>query len=382
MNGTRGLKFPFCPEPPDWRLDWHAIVTEFPEVRALQGCPQDPDYHAEGDVLTHTQMVCETLCALGSWRSLSPADRVEVFAATLLHDVAKPLCTREERGRVTSRRHSLKGAQIARQLIWRLNPDVSSREFLRKREAIVGLVSHHSLPLHFLSHDDPRYALIRAAATTRLDWLSILTEADVRGRSCHGQGELLDRVAMFRDFAEELRCLHGPYDFAGANTRFLYFQKPGIAPDVEYYDDSRCTVTLMCGLPASGKDTWIKSHLQQVPLISLDSLRGELLVSPDDNQGRVGTEARNRAKAFLREGQSFAWNATNTTRRVRRALVDLFTAYRAKVHMVYVETSINEQYRRNERRPKVVPPSIIERLRQRLDVPDATEATHVEWVPT
>ena len=43
----------------------------------------------------HTRMVCEALVAMDSWRGLSPEDRSAVFAAALLHDVGKPLVTRE-----------------------------------------------------------------------------------------------------------------------------------------------------------------------------------------------------------------------------------------------------------------------------------------------
>jgi predicted kinase len=269
---------------------------------------------------------------------------------------------------------------MARCLIWRLWPEVSSIEFIRMREAIVALVRHHGLPLYFVDRTDPYRAVIEAATTTRLDWASVVAEADVRGRIWGGQSELLDRIAMFQDFAAESKCLHGPYEFPTDHTRFMFFRKPGVSPDVEYYDDSQFTVTLVCGLPASGKDTWIRQNLHEIPVISLDDVRAQLHVLPVNNQGRVVYEARERARQFLRRGQSFAWNATNTSRMVRRQLVDLFTSYRAKVRIVYVETSINELNRRNRNRTISVPNNVIERLRRRLDVPDATEATHLDWV--
>ncbi len=53
--------FPFCPEPPGWELDWPAIRNAFAWMRSMADCPQDPAWHAEGDVLLHTRMVCEAL---------------------------------------------------------------------------------------------------------------------------------------------------------------------------------------------------------------------------------------------------------------------------------------------------------------------------------
>ena len=50
-----------CPGPPDWALDWTSLEARFDWVRALASCPQDPVWHAEGDVGTHTRMVLEAL---------------------------------------------------------------------------------------------------------------------------------------------------------------------------------------------------------------------------------------------------------------------------------------------------------------------------------
>ena len=61
--------FPFCPQPPDWKLDWSSIHTVLDVVRALTGVPQDPVWHAEGDVLIHTRMGTHILLLTGSFRS-------------------------------------------------------------------------------------------------------------------------------------------------------------------------------------------------------------------------------------------------------------------------------------------------------------------------
>ena len=76
------------PRPPDWRLDWTALDAGYPWVKAMHGCPQDPVYHAEGDVWVHTRMVCEALVDDPAWRALDELARRILFSATLLHDVA------------------------------------------------------------------------------------------------------------------------------------------------------------------------------------------------------------------------------------------------------------------------------------------------------
>ena len=128
--------------PPNWTLDWASLQAEFDWLQSLQDCPQDPRYHAEGDVLTHTRLVCEALIALPAWRELPPIERSLLFAAALLHDVAKPAATEiEADGSITSKGHVRQGAKMARQILWSLNVP------FHQREAIVSLVQHGSLPL-------------------------------------------------------------------------------------------------------------------------------------------------------------------------------------------------------------------------------------------
>lgn len=111
-------------------------------------------------------------------------------------------------------------------------------------------------------------------------------------------------------FEAEQQCLAGPFAFPTDHTRFTYFRNPGRLPAVACYDDTRCEVVLMSGLPASGKDTWIREHASDLPVIALHELRVELDVPPNANQGTVANSARDRARALLREGRSFAWNAS------------------------------------------------------------------------
>ena len=67
----------------------------------------------------------------------------------------------------------------------------------------------------------------------------------------------------------------------------------------------------MSGLPAAGKDNWIRNNAPDLPVVSLDAIRAEFGVDPADSQDRVIDNGRQRAKHFLREHKSFVWNASN-----------------------------------------------------------------------
>ncbi len=372
--------FPGCPEPPEWTLDWEALLRRFAWLRALEGTPQEPDYHAEGDVLTHTRMVAEALIADGGWRALEPARRSVLFAAALLHDVAKPACTQiAADGGISSPGHARAGSTMAREILTRSDGFADAVPF-PQREAVARLVRSHGLPLWFLEKRDPQRAVLAASMSARLDEVAALAEADVCGRICADQQGLLDRVALFRSYCEEQGCLNQQYAFASDHSRFVYFRDPTKAPTYAAYDDTVCEATLMSGLPGAGKDTWIVRHAPDLSVISLDMIRRELKVTPSDDQGAVAALAKSRAREMLRRQQSFIWNATNITRALRTALIDLFAAYHARIRIVYVDAPWETILRRNQEREASVPEPVIARMLRKLEVPDLTEAHTAEWV--
>ncbi|WP_413201274.1 AAA family ATPase [Nostoc piscinale] len=369
--------FPYCPHEDDWTINWQALEAKFDWLRSLADCPQDPRYHAEGNVLIHTKLVCEALVALPQWRTLPPKERSVLFAAALLHDVAKPAATQiATDGAVSSKGHVLQGAKMAQEILWDLNVPFA------EREAVVALVKYGSLPLWFWDKPNPERAVIKVSQIIRCDMLGVLAEADVRGRYCNDQAELLERIEFFREFCQENQCFNQRRAFPSAHSRFVYFQKENGNPDYAAFDDTRFGVVIMSGLPGAGKDTWIKENLPDWRVISLDALRKQMNISPEDDQGVVINAAKTIAKEYMRDGQCFVWNATNISRQLRGMLTRLFTSYQANIRIVYLESPWDELLRRNCDRPAhaKLPEKVLYKLKQRLEVPDITEAHTVDWV--
>jgi predicted kinase len=364
-----------CPEAPAWRVPWEEWNDALPLVRALAGCPQDPVHHAEGDVWVHTRMVCEELAALPAWRALPVEERQALFAAAVLHDTGKPDCTRiEPDGRVTSRGHSRRGSILARVGMWRKGVPFAVRE------QICALVRYHQVPYFLIDRPEPRRLCIEVSQSARCDHLALLAEADVRGRVCADRPRLLDNVALLAEYAREQGCLSAPRPFVSDHARFLYFRTMGRHPDAPAHEEPRAEVVLMSGLPGSGKDHYIRRHLAAWPSVALDDVRQELGVDPAEAQGDVVNRARDLAREHLRRGSSFVWNATNLSRQVRGGCIGLFADYGARVRIVYVEVPAAVLFAQNRHRPGVVPEKVLERLLDRWEVPDRTEAHAVEWV--
>ena len=351
------------------------------------GCMQDPIHHAEGDVATHTRMVCEALISSAEWQQLERQDQLTAFLACALHDVAKPQCTKvESDGRISSKDHGIKGAQIVRQILWRGQDFIDKPAPLALREAVSYMVRASSTPFWLFDKADPSYTVIRASQSVRLDLLAMLSEADARGRICSDLADLLSRVNLFREYASEKLCLNMPYQFPSAHTRFNYFrkrpeQKDNANPAREVFDDTRFEVTIMSGLPGAGKDSWVKKNAGSLPEISLDTIRANKGISADKDQSEVIRAARQEARELMRKEKSFVFNGTNVSRFIRDPLISFFREYGARIKIVYVEpSSFKELLKRNRNRPEPVPEKVILKLADKLEVPDLTEAHELVWV--
>lgn len=368
---------PYVPGP-STPFEWGKIKGSYEWLHNLSRISQDPFFHGEGDVLTHTRMTLESMIDLEEWRSLEQENRGVLFWAGLLHDVGKPSCTRfEPNGRITTPNHTIKGEKVAREIMWRGVPDPVPFE---PRERIAKLVRFHGLPLWFLEHKDPLKSIIRASHLINLKHLALLAEADARGRICEDFQSILEKIQLFREYAIEAGCYERAYPFATDLARMVYLRSENGYPDYVPYDDTWGEVVLMSGLPGVGKDTWIEQNLSDWPVISLDDIREELGIAPEDNQGEVIHKAKNRAKEMLRKKKPFVWNATNVSQQIRKPLIDLFFSYRAKVRIVYIEPGYNEVFKQNANRKAPVPEKVLKELIGKLDIPNINEANFVEYI--
>ncbi|MFU8848017.1 MAG: CCA tRNA nucleotidyltransferase [Opitutales bacterium] len=147
----------------------------FPELEALVGCEQDPKWHPEGDVWTHT---LHCLDAFAAHRTGDDWEDLVVGLAVLCHDFGKPDTSyTDETGRIRSPRHDVEGVPVAQRFLERLTRQ--KKIF----EQVLPLVEQHMRPLA-LYRDGAGDSAVRrlAARVKRVDRLTRVAHADKYGR--------------------------------------------------------------------------------------------------------------------------------------------------------------------------------------------------------
>lgn len=355
-------------------------------IGLMQSTMQNPSYHGEGDVWTHTLMAMEAMQSMDEYNTLDEMERRILDYACLLHDVGKTICTVEEDGVLVSRGHSVKGEDIARNLLWTSGFNGSMMRF---RETVCALIRDHGKAVHYWNdigrYDDPswiqRMALRTPAEHYNMRLLYILSNADLNGRICDEKGDLLTALEMFRECAERHGCFTSAPDFADGYSRFAFLDGKTYSPSVQLHDGTWGEVIVMSGLPASGKTTWIRKNMNDIPVISLDNMRRKLNIKPNDDQGEVLRAAFGMAKDFLRSRTRFIWDATCINHDMRKKIIGMSMDYGAHVRVIYLETDESTRIKRNKSRKNyAVPANVMADMRRRMVPPAFDEAHDVEWI--
>ena len=189
----------------DLALRLGVIDALFPEMKALVGCPQEPEWHPEGDVWIHTLMVIDQ--ARTRIDDLPHPKQVAVMLGAVCHDLGKPPTTAFLDGRIRSIDHEQAGVEPASALLDRLN--VHSIGGYDVRKQVLGITAHHLKPGMFGMSKTPVSdgAFRRLAQKVDLELLALVAKSDCMGR---GGGFDCSSMDWFLERAKQLGVEHAP----------------------------------------------------------------------------------------------------------------------------------------------------------------------------
>lgn len=233
-------------------------LDHFPELNALIGVPQDPQWHPEGDVWTHTLHCLDALVALPEWVRADEQTRLVLSFAVLAHDFAKPSCTRhleqDGRTRIVSPGHEAAGRPLAESFLERLGAPAALRE------RVPPLVAHHLAHLHEPTVRSVRRLASKLAPAT-IEELSVVMTADASGRPPLPK-VTPPGVAALRTAAQELQiAVEAPRPILSGRHLIARGFPPGptFRPILEAAFDAQLEGTFS-DLP--GAESWLEAHLR------------------------------------------------------------------------------------------------------------------------
>ncbi len=177
------------------------VLKYFPELKALVNVPQEPTYHGEGDVWTHTLMVVDEMAKLRSGRER--VDLIRMLSA-LTHDFGKPLTTKKIDGKIRAFNHDIKGVEPTISFLERLSNDK------KLIQSVSDFVKYHLRITQLYKGGAKSGAIRRLATKINIKELELLARADYFGRISKDKKENYEAGEWILKRAKELNVLDKP----------------------------------------------------------------------------------------------------------------------------------------------------------------------------
>lgn len=166
---------------PSIGLEWMrklGLLEHFPELKALIGVQQEAEWHPEGDVWIHNNMVIDEAAALRR-DEYGEFDNLALMLGALCHDLGKPMTTSFSDGRWRSPAHDVRGEAPTRAFLDRITREADLIE------TVVAFVREHLKPalLYKARHELKPSAIRRLALRVDIEKLVRVARADHLGRT-------------------------------------------------------------------------------------------------------------------------------------------------------------------------------------------------------
>lgn len=241
-------------------------LAHFPEVAALDGLPQEPEWHPEGDVFVHTGHCLDALVGLPAWREGDAHTRRILSLGVLAHDFGKATTThqaeRRRQLRWVSPGHEAAGGPPAETFLLRIGAPRELIDYVRP--LVVHHLAHHQGPTNL--RDTTVRRLARKIHPARIDDLIAVMTSDHLGRPPLLSEEALRRIHDLRDVAQRLAVAQeAPQPIVRGRHLIALGIKPGphFTPALDAAFESQLDGAFY---DEEGGQEWMKNYLRAHPL--------------------------------------------------------------------------------------------------------------------
>lgn len=364
----------------------------FPLLKEFKNTPQDPVWHAEGDVHIHTDMVLHELYQVFDTEQFipTPEQRQILILAALLHDIAKPITTYtcKDTGRVKASKHEELGLNYLSFRI--LDLELPSESVIE----ILNLVGYHQKPKLLVIKGAPKTEYLKLCNIVDYELMYWLEIADMKGRVCEDLEEQLmyldEYYSLCRDYLLEYSCdlqyleEESHYCENVGNYQIIHGDMSSFSEaKAKFYEhkDKHSHFVMIVGISGTGKSTLAS---QEYPLhhhVSLDKLR--LLFSQGPRQrskemeGKVIQEAKEMLKYAFHHKTNVVFDATNLRRELREQLLTIAHNYHAFSTIHVLMKPVPQIKKQNKQRHMEIPEEVIDNQIAKFQLPSANEAHEV-----
>lgn len=318
----------------DFQLKYPKLCKAMQECSHHYSDTELNPYHLEGDVWSHTMMICN--------QAVNQNKNVQI--AALLHDIGKPFTRKEnhEKKRVSFYGHESMSAFLALDVL--KDMELSDSDIVR----IFQLISLHTEPFKLEEKQ-----LLERMVKNRYLYLDLisLNQADSLGRFHEQDSELITTKATDCPYEEK---------------------------------NKEATITMLIGLPCSGKSTYCKDTSEAI--LSRDNIVESLGVGSNYkekwdsvDQKAVDKQFQQELKDLVKSRVNFIVDRTNLSRKSRRSILNQIPSCYKKKAVVFL-TGLSEIEGRNlAREGKTIPDDVIENMVKGFYPPLFDEFEEIEW---
>lgn len=346
------------------------LGSKYPLFKEFKETPQDKEWHAEGDVYIHTDMVIAETYEIIENNEFSFDDKLILILAAIFHDICKPVVTKEReilgKLRIVAPRHEEMGLSY---LFYRFLDENELSEKVKNHT--LNLIGYHQKPkmLVIKNKNQWHYKFLTQETSGYLFYWHQL--ADMRGRTCNDKDKQIEYIEEFKMFCEEYDCFDSTSnlkvdinDILTSNFKFnskldleyilnkcIYdlindvYEEPMIAYQRHFeYKDNYSKAVIMCGLSGSGKSTFTSKY-EGYELICLDEIRKQFKINNSNRKsvdGKVMQIATKMFKEYLAAKQNVIWDACNIRKDFRDKIISMAHQYYALTEINFVVTNLKK----------------------------------------
>jgi putative nucleotidyltransferase with HDIG domain len=321
-------------------------------LEALEQCPQSPKYHAEGNVLNHTKLVLRMFQENQDLFYLSEEDKTILYWASMLHDIGKPLVTEWKENRWSAQGHEMAGVHIARNFL--LSRPEISHEVRRK---ILDIVRWHFVPFRFMKQNRPDSDFMKMYFMSDLRLIGVFSVFDFFGRVCIDKEDSVKRIHTFVD--EKLPFLESVFGswqeinhlfhnwnpkqknvfYSAVDTGRFDFVEKLLKKEYKEESDFVSKVTLIVGLPESGKTQFLNTHFGKITRIDLKDFDLDIAQEQHTHfyiQRRL-VEFKYHLKVMVKHYPELIIDGNNTNLEIRKGITEILKGLGCEVEALVLE---------------------------------------------